>query len=219
MRREKRISQTDAKSAANADGSTLTVPRIVSVARRIVEDEGVGGVTMRRIASELDVTPMALYNHVASKQALLALVADSVISSVPDSLPGSAPWQVRLRDEFLAVHKEIDRYPGLGLYITGGREFYPSGLRKFHNSLALLKAAGFDEDEALAATYLLIAFQGGYFLLDQPANEGRTAENASAKSSSKRLTKKDVLAQHDVQRGLETLVAGFEAQLAAKHAR
>ena len=215
MVQTKSKSRTSPAVVESSDSIALTVPRIVAVARRVMEESGVASVTMRRVASELGVTAMALYNHVADKQTLLALVADSVISAVPDFARDSQPWHERLREEFLAVHAEIDRYPGLGLYITGARSFYPSGLRKFHQTMKILQGAGFDEDEALQAIYLLLAYQGGYFLLNQAA-AGPAAAGAPASGLDTGRTKGDVLVHHDFRRGLETVIAGLRVNLAEK---
>jgi len=59
---------------------------VIAAAERILRSEGIGAVTTRRIASELGVTPMALYRHFEGKDALVeALVAS-----------GFARWEARL---------------------------------------------------------------------------------------------------------------------------
>ncbi|MGW2472646.1 TetR/AcrR family transcriptional regulator [Streptomyces sp. NPDC001665] len=49
---------------------------IIATARRIVEEEGVNRLTMRRLATEVGSTPMALYHHVRDKEELLVLLLD-----------------------------------------------------------------------------------------------------------------------------------------------
>ncbi|OLT33127.1 transcriptional regulator [Actinomadura sp. CNU-125] len=49
---------------------------IIETARRIVDDEGVDRLTMRRLAKEIGSTPMALYHHVRDKERLLVLLLD-----------------------------------------------------------------------------------------------------------------------------------------------
>ncbi|MEV6088238.1 TetR/AcrR family transcriptional regulator [Streptomyces parvulus] len=49
---------------------------VVGTARRIVDSEGVGRLTMRRLAAEIGSTPMALYHHVRNKEELLVLLLD-----------------------------------------------------------------------------------------------------------------------------------------------
>ncbi|MCK8681265.1 TetR/AcrR family transcriptional regulator [Streptomyces lichenis] len=49
---------------------------IIATARRIVDEGGVGRLTMRRLAAEVGSTPMALYHHVRDKEELLVLLLD-----------------------------------------------------------------------------------------------------------------------------------------------
>lgn len=54
-----------------------TSARIAAAAARILEREGLAAVSMRRIARELGITPMALYHHYRNRKALLDAVADA----------------------------------------------------------------------------------------------------------------------------------------------
>jgi AcrR family transcriptional regulator len=69
---------------------------IVDAAQRILDAEGLGGLTMRRIGTELGVDPAAVYRHFRNKDALVVALADRAFASIrePDR---SLPWQQRLR--------------------------------------------------------------------------------------------------------------------------
>jgi AcrR family transcriptional regulator len=54
-----------------------TTQRISSAARRLLDQEGAEGVTMRRVATAVGITPMALYRHYPNRDGLLNTVADS----------------------------------------------------------------------------------------------------------------------------------------------
>jgi AcrR family transcriptional regulator len=54
-----------------------TTQRISSAARRLLDQEGAEGVTMRRVATAVGITPMALYRHYPNREGLLNTVADS----------------------------------------------------------------------------------------------------------------------------------------------
>jgi AcrR family transcriptional regulator len=56
---------------------TTTTQRISSAARRLLDQEGAEGVTMRRVATAVGITPMALYRHYPNRDGLLNTVADS----------------------------------------------------------------------------------------------------------------------------------------------
>ncbi len=50
--------------------------QVLDTARRIVDEDGVDRLTMRRLATEIGSTPMALYHHVSNKEELLVLLLD-----------------------------------------------------------------------------------------------------------------------------------------------
>ncbi|MDF2708820.1 helix-turn-helix domain-containing protein [Nonomuraea muscovyensis] len=100
----------------------------MSAAHRIIEEEGLQGLTMRRLAREVGATPMALYHHVHDKDELLRLLLDDYAAGVPrpgppgdsagpgehvvaaaiamrDALAG-VPWIVEVlrADDLMSVH-------------------------------------------------------------------------------------------------------------------
>ena len=69
---------------------------VVDRAIGLLDDAGLGGLSMRRLAGDLGVRPSALYHHFANKQALLGAVADEILAR------GRRPtevvtWQTELR--------------------------------------------------------------------------------------------------------------------------
>ncbi|WP_434100773.1 TetR/AcrR family transcriptional regulator [Streptomyces pharetrae] len=75
--------------------------QIVDVTRRIILEEGVEAVSMRRIAKEVGTTPMALYHHVRDKVELLMLTLTGMVAAVPRP---SLPDDPRERILVTAVH-------------------------------------------------------------------------------------------------------------------
>jgi AcrR family transcriptional regulator len=53
-----------------------TAAALVGAARRILVEEGAAAVTMRRVAADAGLTPMATYRHFRNREALLAAVVD-----------------------------------------------------------------------------------------------------------------------------------------------
>jgi AcrR family transcriptional regulator len=90
----------------------LGVERIVDAACRIVERDGLGGLSMRKLGAELEVDPMAVYHHVADKRELLALVTARTIGGMAPPDP-AAPWDIRVRQwatrywELVVGHREL----------------------------------------------------------------------------------------------------------------
>jgi AcrR family transcriptional regulator len=85
--------------------------RIFSAAKAVLEQEGIPGLSMRRIAQESGMSPMSLYRHFADKDALLnALMADglSAWEERARAIRAKAPllWLERLTEEFLSFALE-----------------------------------------------------------------------------------------------------------------
>ncbi|WP_245239435.1 TetR/AcrR family transcriptional regulator [Streptomyces sp. MZ04] len=90
--------------------SRIDLDTIVGIARRILQEEGVAALSMRRVAKEVGTTPMALYHHVRDKDELLMLTLSGTADSVPrPELPDDP------RDRMLAVsvhmHGTLARMP------------------------------------------------------------------------------------------------------------
>ncbi|MEU5956851.1 helix-turn-helix domain-containing protein [Streptomyces sp. NPDC047525] len=88
----------------------MDLDTIVGIARRILQEEGVAALSMRRVAKEVGTTPMALYHHVRDKDELLMLTLSGTADSVPrPELPDDP------RDRLLAVtlhmHGTLARMP------------------------------------------------------------------------------------------------------------
>ena len=77
--------------------TSLTRSDVVQAALDIADAAGLEAVSIRRVAAALDVRPMALYSHIASKDDLVALMLHEVSGRliVPEPLPGD--WRAALR--------------------------------------------------------------------------------------------------------------------------
>jgi DNA-binding transcriptional regulator YhcF (GntR family)/AcrR family transcriptional regulator len=81
---------------AGAPKQALSRRHVLRTAIAIADVEGLDALTMRRLASELDVGPMSLYRHVANKDELVAQMADETFGEpeLPD--PGPEGWRAKL---------------------------------------------------------------------------------------------------------------------------
>ncbi|MFI9159439.1 TetR/AcrR family transcriptional regulator [Kitasatospora aureofaciens] len=91
---------------------------LVDTARRIVTEEGVERLTMRRLASEVGSTPMALYHHVRNKEELLVLLLDDHAARTlrPTELP-SEPRE-RVVAAAAAIHEALSACPWIVEVLT-----------------------------------------------------------------------------------------------------
>src|SRR2546429_9793173 len=83
---------------------------IVERALEIADREGVEGVTFRRLASDLDVTAMALYGHVQDKSDLLSAMGDSVLGEITVSPGWEGDWAKRMRAFLRATYAAFNTH-------------------------------------------------------------------------------------------------------------
>lgn len=73
----------------------MTLDMIIDAALSIVDREGLAALTMARVAQELDVTTMATYRYVPSKEELIDLMVDAAFATPPSNRVGD--WRVDLK--------------------------------------------------------------------------------------------------------------------------
>ncbi|WP_335973347.1 TetR/AcrR family transcriptional regulator [Streptomyces sp. CA2R106] len=116
---------------------------IVDTAVRIMRAEGLGKVTMRRLAQELDTGPASLYVYIANTAELHAAVLDSLLGEVDlTGRDGGEDWREQLRAVMASYTRVLFAYPQLARAALVAR---PSGehyLRLLERVLDLLSHSG-----------------------------------------------------------------------------
>jgi AcrR family transcriptional regulator len=89
---------------------TLTREKVLDAGLRMAGEHGLAGLSMRKLATELGVEAMSLYNHVANKGDLLDGMAARVFEGIP--LPDPAlRWDERLRALGMDIFAAFTEYP------------------------------------------------------------------------------------------------------------
>lgn len=154
-----------ARTGSRSSRDSLNRERVLDTALELADGDGVEALTMRRLASELGVDPMAIYNHVDGKDALLDGLAARLWSEVhiPD---GHARWDDQLRELARSLRRMFQHHPrSASLALTRAALPLPT-VASFHSALEILRARGFDEDIAAAITRSLISYAAGYGLAE-----------------------------------------------------
>lgn len=139
----------------------LSRERVLRAALDLVDREGVEALTMRRLAHELGVTPMALYNHVGDKSELLDGIADQVVRELatPDA---GLPWQERVRTCMTELRRVCLEHPNAVPLIQTTRATTPALLRPFELVVDALEQAGLPAGRALEAWSALVGLTLGH---------------------------------------------------------
>jgi len=96
---------------APARPARLNRERVLRAAVAMADRDGLGALSMRHLADELGVVPMALYKHVANKDALIDGMVDLVIDEIDHPDPTGVPWKAAVRAQVLAARSAMLRHP------------------------------------------------------------------------------------------------------------
>jgi len=143
--------------------SPLTRQRLVDSAVALADANGIGSLTMRRLARELGVKPMSLYHHVANKDELLDGMVDVVFSEI-DLPPDSAGWNSAMRERAKSARAALMRHPwAIGL-MESRTEPGHATLRHHDAVIGCLRRAGFSIEMAAHAFSVLDSYIYGFVL-------------------------------------------------------
>jgi AcrR family transcriptional regulator len=142
----------------------ITPEAIVQTAIRVLDQDGLDGLSMRRIADELGTGAASLYWHVGSKDGLLDLLFDHVIGEqeVPD--PDPEHWREQLKQVARTMRATILRHRDVVRISLGRIPMGPNALRYSDRVLAILRAGGVPDQLALLGQHLLIVVVNGFTL-------------------------------------------------------
>ncbi|MEV4115047.1 TetR/AcrR family transcriptional regulator C-terminal domain-containing protein [Nonomuraea sp. NPDC049695] len=127
-----------------APRQTLTLDRIVAEAVALLDEEGVGRLTMRRLAERLETGSTTLYWHVKSKDDVLDLALDAVFGEVrlPARPADGSGWQAPVRELIGGWRAALLRHPWSAT-ILDRPLMGPNALERTEFLYATLAAAGF----------------------------------------------------------------------------
>jgi AcrR family transcriptional regulator len=131
---------------------------ITAAALELVRQDGLDGVTLRKVADRLDTGPASLYVYVTNREELLERMLDRVLSEVPLMRVGRKKWQPRLAELFTGLLATLNRYPGIAEVGLGSPPAGPGGRAISENALALMSAGGISARAARAAYEALRLF-------------------------------------------------------------
>ncbi len=126
-------------------GPPLSRDRILATAVRIADAEGLGAVTMRRLAAELDIEAMSLYHHLPGKQGLLDGLVEQVIAEIADQIAGigtDLPWQAEVRARCLAARVVMLAHPWAPGLVSSRAQVPFGAYRLFDELLAAMLRGG-----------------------------------------------------------------------------
>ena len=209
----------------------LTRDRVIDAALRIMDEEGLDAVSMRRVGRELGVEAMSLYHHVHDKEDLLLGIRERVLSKFLD--PGTeGDWEVRARQAAKSWRHILRAHPNIMVLISESKRFEmtPTSMRPTETALRLLREVGLPEDDAVKAFCAMGGFIIGFVMFEigvmraaGPGNQPPTPEGLTAALPADEfpcfMSSLPYLMQGDIDQrfeyGLDLLFAGIRSKSAA----
>jgi AcrR family transcriptional regulator len=157
------------------DTSTRTRPRgsltreeIIKEALALLEQEGPGALSMRRLADRVGVTPNALYTHVRGKADLIEGLIDQVYAGLTLELDQSGDWTQQLTTLSQAIRAHLLAHPAVVPYALQQPGLGPHSLRLGEAIYNVLRPAGFSDQAVVGTVYALVTYILGFVALEIP---------------------------------------------------
>lgn len=209
----------------------LTRGRILEAALSLVDEEGIEALSMRRLARELGVDPMAIYHHLPNKRALLSALVGQVFSEMRVPGPGEGgdlrEWRERVR-AWASAFRDVSRaHPRLVPHLASYPEIAAEAtLESTEELYAAFEAAGMPPKEILGAVGVVVDYLNGYALAEASGAVGEPDEQSEMVAMLDARPREELPAMRrtfealsdenlatDFEFGLEVVLAGLEATM------
>jgi AcrR family transcriptional regulator len=143
----------------------LSGARVLQAAVAVADEAGLEAFSMRGLAQELGVVPMALYKHVANKEELLDRMVDIVFSEI--ELPsGDLDWRSAMRRRAISTREALQRH-SWAIGMMESRHPGPANLRNHNAVMGCLRKAGFSFKMTIHAYSVQDAYIYGFALQER----------------------------------------------------
>jgi AcrR family transcriptional regulator len=132
-------------SAAAPSRLPLSRERVLSAAVALADEGGAEALSMRKLAQELGVVPMALYKHVANKDELLDGMVDLIVGEI-EPPTGGTDWKAVMRARVLSARRALLRHPWASRAIETRTTPTPAVLAYIDSMIGIFLAGGFSAD-------------------------------------------------------------------------
>ncbi len=158
----------------------LSSTRVLQAAVGLADEAGLEAFSMRGLAQELGVVPMALYKHVANKDELLDGMVDIVFSEI-ELPPEDLEWRSAMRRRAISTREALKRH-SWAIGMMESRHPGPANLRNHNAVMGCLRKAGFSFEMAIHAYSVQDAYIYGFALqerdlaFESPDSAGEAAQ-------------------------------------------
>jgi AcrR family transcriptional regulator len=158
----------------------LTLETVVLAAVHVIDADGVGGLTMRRLATRLGCSPMALYRHVATKQDLIRAIGEHYLADIELPDTEGMRWDEAIIAVTSALHHAVlDRAPLLEI-VAAQHVDAVAIFRAEEAILRALRSTGLSDRDAVRGLSVITSYTVG-------ATQRRAEQRAGSPAAVHRL--------------------------------
>ena len=172
----------------------LNRARVLQAAVALADHAGLEAFSMRGLAQELGVVPMALYKHFANKDELLDGMVDIVFSEI-DAPAAGEDWKAEMRKRAASTREVLNRHRWAIGEMEGRTTHGPNNLHVHNAVLGCLRAAGFSIEMTVHAMSVQDAYIYG-FALQQSDTSWETPEDFAAAAQQQMVDYAEALADY-----------------------
>jgi AcrR family transcriptional regulator len=170
----------------------LSRERVLQAAVALADEAGLEAFSMRALAQELGVVPMALYKHVANKDELLDGMVDSVFGEI-ELPPAGLDWRSAMRRRAISTRDALIRH-SWAIGMMESRHPGPANLRNHNAVMGCLRETGFSFETAIHAYSVQDAYIYGFAL--QERDTGFETPDSAGEAAQRRAESVDALEQY-----------------------
>jgi AcrR family transcriptional regulator len=155
-----------------AQRTPLNRERVLQAALALADEGGLEALSMRKLAQELGVEAMSLYNHVENKDDIVGGIVDLVAAEI-EPPAADVDWKTALRQSSISAHEAHGRHRwAAAVWMKPGP---PSHVRLAYADAILrtLREAGFSDHLIYHGYHSIVIHVLGYTLQEQSFNVGR----------------------------------------------
>ena len=150
------------READRAERRPLTREAIVDAALALLDREGLAGLSMRKLAQELDAGAASLYWHVGGKEELLGLLLDRIVGETRVPEPDPANWQEQVKEMARETRRLLQRHRDAAQISMGRVPAGPHSMPVLERYLSVLVAAGLPPRVIAYAVDMFALYVGGF---------------------------------------------------------
>lgn len=150
---------TPVKRARQSARRSLDLDQIAATALELVDREGHGALTIRRLAEELGVGAMTLYGYVRTKEEIAEHLSELALREL--TIPAEGRWDERLARLFGNLRELLLRHPSVAYLDTVQPLSGPAAFRAADAALGILAGAGLSRADSVAGMSNLVSYTFG----------------------------------------------------------